>query len=149
MKAIENFSRLWNGSEPGWVVVRHTEDRETIRVLLSENGPTMPEVKALRTVAPAFSERPAAEVLAALRGKSEFSLGELESSAARKLHKQCETLGLQVASQGHQVVSHSIINELSKIYLLIEDAATNQAVPRRQSKWGCLFGIRSYEAAAA
>lgn len=136
MNATENFSRLWNGSEPGWVVVRHTEDREVLEVLLSSGTPFLAEVKALRTIVPILSEKPTAEVLATLKGKSKFSLGELESSAARKLRKQCETLGLRVASQGYQAVSHSLINELSKVYLLIEDAATNQAVAEEAIKQG-------------
>lgn len=136
MNTTENFSRLWNGSEPGWVVVRQTEDREVLQVIFPSSTPTLLEVKALRAVLPALSEKPAADVLLALKGMSAFSLGELESSAARKLRKQCEKLGLQVVSQGYQAVSHSLINELSKVYLHIEDAATSQAVAEEAIKRG-------------
>ena len=136
MNAIENFTRLWSGSEPGWVVVRHTEDRELLEVVFHSSTASLQEVKALRTVVPALSEKPAAEVMAALKGKAKFSLGELESNAARSLRKQCETLGLRVVGQSYQAVSHSLINELSKAYLLIEDAATNQLVAEEAIKQG-------------
>lgn len=136
MTTAEGFSHLWNGSEPGWVVVRHTEDREKLRVLFSKNGPTISEVKSLRTVIAVLGEKPAAEVLATLKGLPEFGLGELESSAARKLRTQCEARGLRVATQAYQVVSHSLINELSKVFLLIEDSATNEAVAEEAIKQG-------------
>jgi hypothetical protein len=136
MKALEDFSALWNGSEPGWVVVRHTEDRVTLQVLFSSGGPAISEVKALRAVIPALARRPAAEVLATLKGKQEFSLPELESGAARKLRAQCEALGLRVASQGYQAVSYSLINEITKTFLLIEDAATCEAVAEEAVKRG-------------
>ena len=137
MKTSEDFSRLWNGSEPGWVVVRHTEDRERLQVVFANNGgPTVPEVKALRSVIPALAKQSASEVLANLRGTSELSLGEHESSAARKLRSQCEELGLRVNGQAHQAVSHSLINELLKVYLVIEDAATCSAIAEEAIKRG-------------
>ena len=136
MNATTDFSRLWNGTEPGWVVVRHVEDRETLAVHFTSCTPSIPEVKALRTVAPARLGNPAAEVLASLKGKSVFSLGELESNAARRLREQCEAVGLQVVGQGHQAVRYRIINELTKVALLIENAATNRAVAEEAIKRG-------------
>ncbi|MBB5205378.1 hypothetical protein HNQ51_002697 [Inhella inkyongensis] len=136
MKATENYSRLWDGSEPGWVVVRHTEDREALHVVFSRSGPTMFEIKALRSVIPTLAEKRAIEVLASFKGMLEFSVGEFESSAARKLRRQFETAGLQVASKAYRVVSHSLINELSKVYLLIEDAAKSEEVAEEAIKQG-------------
>ncbi len=139
MRSVEDFSKLWNGSEPGWVVVRHTEDKQVLLVLFGASGPTVPEVKALRMVATGFSGTPVTEVFSVLRGKTEFELGELESSEARKLCKQCEELGLRVVTRGHQVVQQSLINEISKAYLLIEDAATLQAVAEEAIRRGLLI----------
>jgi hypothetical protein len=136
MSTVEDFSHIWNGSEPGWVVIRHIEDREMLQVLFASNTPSMAEVKALRAVVPALSEKPAAEILATLKGRSEFCLGELEAGAARRLRAQCEAVGLRVVSQGFQAVSHSLVNEISKVFLLIEDFATNQAVADEVIKQG-------------
>jgi hypothetical protein len=136
MICIEDFSQVWNGSDPGWVVVRHVEDREVLQVVFASGTPSPHEMRSLRAVVPALSARPAAEVSASLKGKSEFSLGELESGVARKLRAKCEALGLRVASQGYQVVSHSLVNELSKARLLIEEAAIQQAVVNEAIRQG-------------
>ena len=136
MKTVENFSHLWNGAEPGWVVVRHMEDREKLQVLFAISGPTLSEVKALRAVAPAFKDKPSGEVFAQLKGLPEFSLGEFESTAARKLRAQCEAHNLHVVSHAYQATSHSLINELSKIFLLIEDDAMSGAVTEEAIRQG-------------
>ncbi|WKB56091.1 hypothetical protein [Eleftheria terrae] len=44
---LQNYSRLWDASEPGWTVVRHIEDRERITVVFSQEGATASEIKAL------------------------------------------------------------------------------------------------------
>ncbi|WP_398496189.1 hypothetical protein [Variovorax sp.] len=110
MESIEEFSYLWDGSEPGWVVVHHSEDREVLQVVFADGGPSVSEVKALRSVVPDLAERAAAEVLALLRGKTEFGLDEFESSSAKVLCKQCKALGLRVAGRGYEAISFSLIN---------------------------------------
>ena len=136
MEAAANYSRLWNGSEPGWIVVRHTEDRQTLQVTFSSGGPTVSEVKALHTIAPVLAEMPAADVVATLKGRAEFSLGDFESMAARELRAQCAALGLRIESRGHQAVRHSLINELLKAYLLIEDPIEGKIVAEEAIKQG-------------
>jgi xanthine/CO dehydrogenase XdhC/CoxF family maturation factor len=136
MESIEKFSSLWDGSEPGWVVVHHSEDREVLHVVFADGGPSVSEVKALRSVVPDLAERAAAEVLALLRGKTEFGLGEFESSSAKVLCKQCKALGLRVASRGYEAISFSLINERSKACLLIEDSATSRDVAEEAMKRG-------------
>jgi hypothetical protein len=136
MKIAESHSRLWNGLEPGWVVVRHTEDRARLRVMFSESGPTISEVKSLRAVIPSLAEKSAAMVLASLKEGTEFDLGDFESSAARRLRMECQAQGLRVADQEYQTVHHSLINELSKTFLLIEDTETNEAVAEEAIKRG-------------
>ena len=85
---------------------------------------------------PDLAERAAAEVLALLRGKTEFGLGEFESSSAKVLCKQCKALGLRVASRGYEAISFSLINERSKACLLIEDSATSRDVAEEAMKRG-------------
>ena len=136
MDSTENFAHLWNGSEPGWVVVRHTEDREKLQVVFAPSGPTMPEVKAIRSAVPALTDKATCEVLALLRGLPKFDLGDFESNAARTLRKKCEAVGLRVTSHAYQAVSDSLINELSKMYLLIEDDAKSKQVAEEAIKQG-------------
>lgn len=133
---LKSYSRLWDGSEPGWAVVRRTEDRERITVVFAEEGATVADVKALRAVVPDLQVKPASAALAELRGHAELTLGEFESQVARALRKRCETVGLRVVCYPRQVVSHSLINEQTKMFLLIEDDSLSQAVAKEGIKQG-------------
>ena len=121
MDAPHPYERLWDGSEPGWVVVRRTEDREQLTLEFGSSGPTLDEVKALRTLQSDYRSRPVGEVLASLRGKSSLFLGTFESREARSLKKRCAEVGLQVTAIGARWVSLNLINRLSSTFLLIED----------------------------
>jgi hypothetical protein len=120
--AFARFDHLWNGSEPGWVVVRHREDLEELDVGFSDNGPTTQELMLLRTVAPTL------EVVRLLKGARSFHLGTFESAPARRLRAQCESVGLRVASHGYTSTRYSLINEQTSRFLLIEDSATLRCV---------------------
>ncbi len=136
------FEHLWNGSEPGWVVVRHREDLVDLNIGFSENGPTIQELMSLRTVAPALEVKPAADVVRMLKGAQSFHLGTFESAAARRMRSQCESVGLRVASRGYASTRYSLINEETSRLLLIEDSdmlssvaeeAINRGLPVRES----------------
>ena len=136
MEDANHYARLWNGNEPGWVVVRHTEDRVKLHVEFSDDGPTIQELKALRLAVPRLAQQAATEVLRAVKGKPVYFLGELESGAARKLREQCESLGLRVAAHGHTATCYNLVNEQTNRFLLIEDSATLQAVAEEAIKQG-------------
>jgi len=133
---LKTYSRLWDGSEPGWTVVRHTEDRERITVVFAQHGATVADVKALRTVIPDRQAKPASVALAELKGRAELSLGDFESQAARALRERCEAVGLRVVCSPHQTARHSLVNERSKRFLLIEDESLSQAVAEEAIKHG-------------
>lgn len=133
---LKNYSRLWDGSEPGWTVVRHTEDRERITVVFAQEGATVAEMKALRSVDPSLQAKPAVTVLAELKGQTELSLGEFESRAARELRKRCETAGLRVVFSPCQAVNHCLINEQTKIFFLIEDHSIGEMVAEEAIRQG-------------
>lgn len=133
---LKAYSRLWDGSEPGWTVVRHTMDRERISVVFTQAGPTIADIKALRTVVPDLQAKTASAALADLKGRTEVLLGEFESRVARVLRKRCESAGLRVVSSPNPTTSDSLINEQSKMFLLIEDSSLSQAVAQEALRQG-------------
>jgi hypothetical protein len=71
---LKAYSRLWDGSEPGWTVVRHIEDRERLSVIFAQEGATIADIKALRTVLPELKAKAASAALAELKGKPNYCL---------------------------------------------------------------------------
>jgi len=120
MSANAEYSHLWDGTEPGWVVLEHTRDEAEVLVTFGVDGPTLAEIKALRSVSVALKILPAADVFKQLRGLRSFSLGVHESRVARKLLLDCQLMGLKVSDLPAQVVHRSLINTLTKRFLLIE-----------------------------
>jgi hypothetical protein len=136
--ALTQFARLWDGSESGWVVVRHTDDLEDLTISFSDGGPTSQELRSLRAVSPAMATKQAAEVVRDLKGKRSYFLWIFESSAARRLRSQCESHGLSVLSRSYRNTHYSLINELTSKYLLIEDEATRRSVAEEAISRGLL-----------
>lgn len=128
MSANAEYSYLWDGSEPGWVVLEHTRDEAEVLVAFGVDGPTLAEIKALRSVSAALKILPAADVFKQLRGLRAFSLGVHESRVSRKLQLDCQSMGLRVSALPAQQVQRSLINTLTKRFLLIEDDQTCKAV---------------------
>lgn len=142
MNAMRQFECLWDGSAPGWVVVRHEEDRERLEVLFANGGPTVREMKALRSIVPSLSSKVASEAFDTLRGVARFDLGEHESALARRMKRMCKGLDLNVSSQACPFVRYSIVNEQTDRQWLVEDpeilmavveAAISRGVPMRHS----------------
>ncbi|WFF83319.1 hypothetical protein [Delftia tsuruhatensis] len=128
MSANAEYSYLWDGSEPSWVVVEHTRDEAEVLVAFGVDGPTLAEIKALRSVSAVLKTSSAADVLKQLRGLRSFSLGVHESRVARKLLLDCQSMGLKVSDLPAQEVHRSLINTLTKRFLLIEDEQVCRAV---------------------
>jgi hypothetical protein len=128
MSANAKYSYLWDGIEPGWVVLEHTRDGAEVLVEFGVDGPTLAEVKALRSVSAFLKTLPAEDVLKQLRGLRSLSLGVHESWGARKLLLDCQLMGLKVSALPVQEVHCSLINTLTKRFLLIEDEQVCRAV---------------------
>jgi hypothetical protein len=126
MDRFRDFKHIWDGTQPGWVILRHTEDRERLKVMF-ERGASIHDLKALRAVLPALAHTPTNEMLA-LKGASHFDLGEHESAAARRLKALCFSQRLSVISDAYQFVGYGIFNEQTRTYLLIEDEALVRSV---------------------
>ena len=128
MSAPSKHNYLWDGTEPGWAVLEHTRDEAEVSVAFAVHGPSLDEVKALRSVCASLKALPASDVLKQLRGLRSFSLGVHESSVARKLRLKCESVGLKVEVRLAQELRHSLINAVTKRFLLIEDEQARKAV---------------------
>jgi len=134
MPVIEDCEHLWNGTEPGWVVLRTVEDRVHL-VANFEAGADLRDLKALRAILPSLAAAPASEVFA-LKGAREFDLGEHESMEAHRLKTLCASHGVSVTSRGWQEVRYGLFNESTQVYWLIEDSATCQAVALKAIECG-------------
>lgn len=128
MSANADYSYLWDGTEPGWVVLEHTRDEAEVLIAFGVDGPTLAEVKALRSVFTVLKTMPAADALKQLKGLRSYSLGVHESRVARKLLLDCQLKGLKVSDLPAQEVRCSLINTLTKRFLLIEDEQACRAV---------------------
>ena len=128
MTALATFDRFWNGSEPGWVVCRHVQNLVSTSVEFGPNGPSVAEVQALRKCLSQYRDKPATEVLGALRGVASLNVGEHESAEARKLCVQLQTEGLHVLQSGKQQVHDIMFNELTQRGAVIEDDQTARQV---------------------
>ncbi len=128
MSVTSKHSYLWDGTEPGWAVLEHVRDNAEVLVAFGVDGPTVAEVKALRSVSASFKALPAGDVLKQLKGLRSLSLGVHESSVARKLRLNCESAGLTVEAVPAHEVRRSLINTVTKRFLLIEDDQARAAI---------------------
>ncbi|NMG35208.1 hypothetical protein GRF61_12210 [Azoarcus sp. TTM-91] len=103
------------------MVIQHSEDHFVVSVAFGEGGAQSKDIQALRIVSTDWAQRPAAQALSQLKGKSEVVLGSFESSAARKLVEHCQSLQLSAAADPQRVTSLSLFNEITKTFALIED----------------------------
>jgi hypothetical protein len=126
MTVLSEFSYIWDGTDPGWVVSRHTEDRERLSVVFPD-GAGLRELKAMRAVLPELAAASAADVMA-LKGTMNFDLGEHESAIARQLKRLYESRGLTIHSEAKQLISYGFFNELRSVCCINEDEELNRAV---------------------
>ena len=134
MKLPPHFKRIWDGSEPGWVVIRHVEDHERL-IVTFVGGANVHDLKALRAILPELATASASDVLS-LKGAPQFDLGEHESAAARRLKALCDSQQLSVSSMPHQFVQLGIFNEQTRAYCLIEDEEILAAVAAEAIRHG-------------
>lgn len=136
-----NYNRLWDGTEPGWVLLKIHRQTSTVAVLFGELGASPQEIQALRRVVPEFNVLPALQVIQQLRGCQRVDLGELDSREARKLIQGLRECGLRVEERAIERGSYLPFNEIQEKALLIEDddelrkvtaEALKQGLPVRQ-----------------
>ena len=125
---METYNYLWDGSEPGWVILRHTEDRVSLTVVFGNDGASVKDIMALRKVVPTLAQMSASEALHDLRGIKSFGLGEFDSVEWPALDKKCRELGLTPQKTGCQHTHDLLVNEKTGQTLIIEDATLAKQV---------------------
>jgi hypothetical protein len=117
----EQYSYLWNGSQPGWVLLCIDGQRFKLTIEFAEGGPSAREFGAIRKVVPEFQALSLSSVIERLKAQSSLPLGEFESSEARRLVQSCKDVGLTVTQLVRELPCYLLVNELTKSALLIED----------------------------
>lgn len=133
---MSNYSHLWDGTEPGWVLLQVHRQTSTLAVLFEEPGATLLEIQALRRVVPEFTALPAQQAVLQLRGRWRIDLGEMESREARRLIERLRDCGLCVEEQALDRSGYLPFNEVSKMALLIEDEVESRAVAAEALRQG-------------
>jgi len=128
MSAASSFERFWNGSEPGWVVLRHIHNLVCTTILFGPEGPSVTEVQALRKCFEFYRGAPAIEVLRALKGQRNVEAGSHASAEARRFASLLKAEGLQFQQTGKQEVHDLMFNETTKMAALIEDSSLSRQV---------------------
>lgn len=121
MEAAERYKYLWDGSEPGWVLIRMNRETTLLTVEFQSDSPSPSEIKTLREVVPSFRCLSATEAFTRLRGTKFSEIGEFESREAQQITKACRLRGMKLLER---VIDHSDylpFNENRKSGLIIDD----------------------------
>jgi hypothetical protein len=119
--SVSQYRYLWDGSQPGWTLVRIYGERVELALAFSAEGPSTREVMSIRKVVPTFKSMPLSEVIEQLRGQQIFMLGQFETREARTLRQSCSEEGLTVTQKVNDVPRYILANELTNRALIIDD----------------------------
>jgi len=111
------------GMDPSheWELVRHNRDQLALAVCFRGASPTTDEIAALRRVIPEYREKPAAEVVAAIRGIGQVDLGVRSGMEARRLMKNADLQGLKIVAKDASVTIWQPRDLTAQQALLLED----------------------------
>ncbi len=128
MTTVERYHYLWDGSESGWVLMRVNRQAVKLVLLFEGAGPDVREVKAIRSVVPAYALLSASEALEKLRGTSSIDLGEFDCREGRRIARACRKLSLEVQEEMQDRSGYLPFNENTKACLVIEDNVLSEQV---------------------
>ncbi|MGR0304762.1 hypothetical protein [Acinetobacter beijerinckii] len=128
MSNVDSFSYFWDGSDPGWVLIRIYGQTIHLSLVFGERGPTAQEIKAVRKAVLSIRSLPAGEALSKLRGETSFDIGEFESREGRDIANICRELGLVVVEHVYDRSGYLPVNEVKNTVCLIEDNLLNKKV---------------------
>ena len=128
MTTPNDYSYIWNGTQPGWVLLRINRQTLSLAITFAASGPTLRQVAAVRSAVPYFSAMRPSEAFATLKGRSRISLGHFETMEGRRLAERCKHLDLTVESVSTDSSGYLPFNEQSNQGLLIEDNDLSKSV---------------------
>lgn len=114
---MKQYEYLWDGTAPGWVVICVRKQELALSLVFSREGPSVQDIKAIRSVLPEYSLLSATAVMSRLRGKALVDLGSFESREGRA----CREKGLAVQELVQDGPVYHLFNEQTKCALIIED----------------------------
>lgn len=120
-KDSEEYSFLWNGTEPGWVLLREIQSLASIHIQFNGIPPSPIEFKALRAAVPAYSACSISEVIATLQEKDCLDLGSFEPTEAARISDRCKAHGLNIVQTRIENVQYIPFNEKTNSALIIDD----------------------------
>ena len=121
MTKIDQYSYVWDGSQPGWVLVRSARSASSLKALFGDGGVTVKNVQALRRTLPHFASMSAQAAIQSLFGLTAVELGTFEGREARRIVRALKSEGLTVQETGATEFGYLPFNELTKSALLIDE----------------------------
>lgn len=118
---IEEYKYLWDGSQPGWSLLRIYSEWVELTLKFAPAGPSSRELLAVRKTVDGFKAMSLGDVAARLAGQSNFWLGKFESGEARAILNECNQAGLTVQQQVSKLPPYLLTNVLTNRALVIED----------------------------
>lgn len=121
-EVFSEYAYLWDGSDPGWTVDGHIEDRAHVRILLPEKGIDADFLNALRRTFPQLAHDAPHTLRSGLEATGGFDCGTMDSTNAYALRRKCLAAGLRFDSQDRTLIRYFFINERRNAVLFIDDA---------------------------
>lgn len=136
MDDLSEFSFLWDGSEPGWTLIRGSHTEWTITVAFTSPGATVQDVRALRLAVPEFRDQTASSVFSAVRGVASIVVADsVGNTTCRERLQALERNGLKATAEA-RVIHWGQPMSKDQMVLLIEDEGLARAVAERMEREG-------------
>ena len=135
---IDNYSYLWNGSEPEWHL--RSLPRQIEAVIFFEAGVTGRDILKLKNISSDYAKIPTVELLSKLKGMTSVNLDVISMDAAVNLEKKCKESGVELRLIEKEA-RYVIVNDMKKCILAIEDNDIYREVKERMLSAG--VSIRS------
>jgi hypothetical protein len=133
---LSEYKHLWDGSEKGWILQRFDRDLMEIEILFDETGPSIKEIKALRSVIPEYGRRKIKAVFDELRGQRQIRIGEFESIEGRRIAEACDKEKVRTRIKGRVETTFLPFNKETQLALVIEDDTVALAVAEEGIRQG-------------
>ncbi|MGN6151358.1 MAG: hypothetical protein ACTHOH_05020 [Lysobacteraceae bacterium] len=133
---LAQFARVWNGSEPGWVVHVHHDDSATIWIPIPAEGITPAFFKAVRSVLPGYSVMSTSEFRARLLANGGIETERLDGYNAYDHHLRFIRAVHDAERRVRATTSCLLIHEEMKIAKIIEDDDLNRRVAEEAIRRG-------------
>ena len=124
---LDEYSRLWDGSDSGWTLVQIDNIIWEVTFLFGETGPTKAEIIALKKVIPEFENKSIVELFKLLKRKDNYTVEErFGNIQSRQIGQMATELKLEFELKSMDLGGYFPYKE-NQIFI-IEDNDIRQAV---------------------